>query len=511
MEAVLTRKNLIVKSVGLLAILALVKAVFGLGKDLVIARYFGATWQADVILAVLSVVMVLFWTLGSALESAFIPEYLKKSVINKDKARLKSTSFFMTVLIITSIVTIALILLAPLYVKLLFPGFNQEAIDLATNLLRGFLVLLVLQTLFLVLKGFYHAERNFIKPAIVAIVSSLAIIAMVIIFQERLGAYSVMWGFIIGSLIQISLLLKNGVKGRFNWNQLVNDWPWLKSVWKLAWPLFIATLFIQFNFVVDRIFASNLATGSISSLTYSFRVIQLPLDLFGVALFTVMLPILASSVVIKNFDQYKKDFGTALNLIFLVIIPLSILMMFFAKPLVQIIFQRGAFDSAATLQTASALVFYLLGLVFMTLTFLTERALQSLQKVKIFLYINLLTFLVNIGLDFGLSKIWGVKGIALATSIVYAISVIWQLRILHRQIPDLLVKANFRILGKVIIASSVMLSGLILVNAGLFVFDTINAYSMTRLIIQIIFSLYVYYIVMRLMKIDIIKLVRHRI
>ncbi|MBU1148698.1 murein biosynthesis integral membrane protein MurJ [Patescibacteria group bacterium] len=511
MEAIITRKNLITKSVGLLAVLALIKAVFGLGKDLAIAHYFGASWQADVILAVLSVVMVLFWTLGNALESAFIPEYLKRSIIGQEEARRKSTSFFISVLIVTLLITLALIMLAPFYTRLLFPGFSDQAISLATNLLRGFLGLLVLQTLFLVLKGFYHAERNFIKPAVIAIISSLVIIAMVIIFQKQLGVYSVMWGFIIGSLIQISLLIKKGINRGLNIKQLVNDWPWIKKIWRLALPLFIATLFIQFNFVVDRIIASNLVTGSISSLTYSFRVIQLPLDLFGVALFTVMLPILASSAVFVNFDQYKKDFSLALNLIFILMIPLTVLLMFFAQPVIQIIFQRGAFDQAASLQTTSALIFYLFGLVFMTMTFLTERALQSLQKVKVFLYINMFTFLLNIGLDIWLSKIWGVKGIALATSLIYAVSVVWQLQILRKEIPNLLNRNIFRILGKVILSSLIMLSVLFLINSGLFDFGTTNLNGLVRLLIQILLSLAVYYFTLRLLKVDLIKLVKQRI
>ena len=123
-------------------------------------------------------------------------------------------------------------------------------------------------------------------------------------------------------------------------------------------PAVIAASAVQVNVLINSIFASYLQDGAVSWLNIAFRLMQLPLGIFGVAVATVTLPLVSRSAAAGNIPEFRGALAHALRLVMLLTIPSAIGLMILAEPIVSLIYEHGRFTAASTLQTAGALRFY---------------------------------------------------------------------------------------------------------------------------------------------------------
>jgi putative peptidoglycan lipid II flippase len=191
----------------------------------------------------------------------------------------------------------------------------------------------------------------------------------------------------------------------------------IKNMMHLALPLIIGVSVNQINVLVDRTIASKIIVGGISALNYANRLTDFILGIFVLSIVAVMFPMISKMASEQDFAGLKKTLTESINIISMLVIPATIGAMFFAEPIVKLLFDRGEFNAQAIILTSSALFFYSIGMIGVGLREVVSRAFYSLRDTKTPMINASISVALNIILNIILSRFLGIGGLAFATSI----------------------------------------------------------------------------------------------
>jgi putative peptidoglycan lipid II flippase len=187
-------------------------------------------------------------------------------------------------------------------------------------------------------------------------------------------------------------------------------------------PATLALSVNQINIVVSNILASYLPAGSITYLFYSMRLIQFPIGIFGVAMGVAVLPTLSAHAVKGDMDSLRSDFSFALRMLFFITIPAMAGLMALREPIVNLLFQRGKFEYAATVGTSQALFFYSLGIWAIVGVRIVTACFYSMQDTKTPVKIAAVAMLTNVAVSLLLMKPMKHNGLALANAVAASVN-----------------------------------------------------------------------------------------
>jgi len=238
-------------------------------------------------------------------------------------------------------------------------------------------------------------------------------------------------------------------------------------------PAVIAASAVQVNVLVNSGFAARLGDGPVSWLNIAFRLMQLPLGIFGVAVGTVTLPLVSRSAAVGDAAGFRSALAHAMRLVMVLTIPAAIGLIILAKPIIAVIYQHGRFTSFATDQTAGALQFYAIGLVAYSAVKVLAPAFYALDRRYLPMLVSMLSIVINFALNwFFLVKMkFDHRGLALSTSIV-ALTNFFLLYVMMRRYSGRLETGRlFGLLVKLALAGAVLgvisWFGLQILNPGL--------------------------------------------
>jgi len=356
--------------------------------------------------------------------AAFIPvfsEYLhtKTKAETQKLINVVFTLLFLVLLVITALG----MFFSPLLVKIIAYGFTSDPEKLAltielTRLMFPFLLFICLAAMLLAL---LNTLNSFFIPAIAPANLSFAEIIYILALAPLLSpgnqikglAISVIFGGLGHFLMQYPTLRKLGWKLSFDFHF---NHPGIKKIIFLMIPSVIGISVDQINTFVDTICASFLGNGAITALYYSNRLMQLPLAIFGLAMATVSLPMMSKSVAAKNIEEVKETLNFSIRMSIIALLPATAGLMAIGLPIIQVLFERGKFDTFASLLTNKALFYYVLGLPAFAITKIFANTFFSFQDTKTPVKIAFAVMFVHVILCVALMKPLGVGGLALATS-----------------------------------------------------------------------------------------------
>jgi putative peptidoglycan lipid II flippase len=240
------------------------------------------------------------------------------------------------------------------------------------------------------------------------------------VFGSR-GLVGLSIGTLIGGfcqlIVQFPALHRVGFRFRpdFNWRD-----AGVRTILVLMGPATIAASAVQVNVAVNSGFASALEDGSMAYLNIAFRLMQLPLGIFGVAVGTVTLPLVSRCAATGDIPGFRSALSHALRLVMVLTVPAAIGLFMLARPVIGLIYEHGKFDARATEQTAVALQFYALGLVGYSAIKVLAPAFYALDKKYLPMVVSILSIALNFVLNwFFLFRLkFDHRGLALGTSIV---------------------------------------------------------------------------------------------
>jgi putative peptidoglycan lipid II flippase len=399
--------------------------ILGLVREMVTAYFFGAAGRINAFTVAFQIPnLIRALVADAAVSSAFVPvfsELLEKG--ERRRAWRVASTLFWLVLLGLGALTALFILLAP---WLLEPfGVPSGSRSLTVGLSRVLFPTVALLGVSGIIVGILNSYEEFSVPALTPVAWNLVIILALAIGVPHLGSedaklYLLAGAVLAGTLVQVLLPVpwlrrKDGrLRAVFDWRD-----PAVKRVLLLMVPVTISLGLINFNALVDTLFASRLIDPDLApkAIDYAFRVYMLPQGIFSIAIATVLFPSLARLAARHDHDGFRHTVGLGLRQIAFTLVPASVASAVLAEPMVRILYQRGEFTGHQTTVVAAALAAFSAGLVFNGAMLMLNRAFFSLQSNWIPTLVAFGNLFLNAALDAAFYRL-GIWGIPLATSVV---------------------------------------------------------------------------------------------
>ena len=420
-------------------IFSLGSKILGFFREILIASKFGSGIETDAYFVALAATGLITTLILTAVDTTLIPIFSEIEFQEGFNAKVKhANNMINIVFIFTLILSIIGWIITPIIIKIMAIGFEGRQLDLAILLTRIGMPKLIFSGSIGIFIGFLHSEQRFKSVSSIYLFSSLVLIIYLLFFSHRFGIKGLMFASFLSVVIQLIVLLPEVKKVGYKY-KLIADMKdnYLIKFGYLILPILFGTAINEINVVVDRALASNLKPGSISALNYANKLNYLVLGVFISAITTVIFPMLAKEFNCNDMRGMKKILEYGINIILIITIPATVGLILLSKPIVQLSFERGAFDTTATIMTSQALIFYSLGLVAMALNLLITRVYYSLQDTKTPMIYGAISVGFNIVLNLILVKFMAHSGLALATSIATAIATFLLLYGLKKKIGSL--------------------------------------------------------------------------
>lgn len=406
------------KTALLLMLITIVSKLAGFARDLTLSYFYGASSVTDAYLISITIPSVIFGFIGAGIATGYIPMYSKIEKLEGSNEGNKYTNNLVNILIVlcTALFIFGLAFTVPI-VKLFASGFEGETLELAINFTRVTLVGMYFTGLISVFNGFLQIKGNYTIPALIGFpMNFFTIIAIIISSKGNVLLLS--FGTVIATASQLLLVLPFAYKKGYKYKPVfdLKD-KHIKNMVYIALPIIIGVSVNQINILVDRTLASRVAEGGISALNYANRLNGFVQGIFVLSITTALYPMISKMVAEDNMDGLKKSVSEAISGINLLVIPAIVGFMVFSEPIIRLLFDRGKFDAQAITMTSGALFFYSLGMIGFGLREVLSRAFYSLQDTKTPAINAAIAVVLNIILNIILSRIMGIDGLALATSI----------------------------------------------------------------------------------------------
>jgi putative peptidoglycan lipid II flippase len=389
-------------------------------RDVVIAHVFGMSGTTDAYTAAFKLPDLLMYLIaGGALASTFVPvfsEYLKE---NDDRGAWKTFSVVATVtfVVATTFVIVAEIF-APFFIRLMNPGFYGVRLDTAVGLTR---IVLPAQIFFLVgslFMGTLNARNQFLIPTLGPTIYNVGIIVGAFM---HLGIYGLMWGALAGAFVgnfalQFYQVVGLGMRYRPSFDL---RYPGAVKVWKLLLPILLGVSLPNVDQIISGFFGSELRFGSQTALNYATRLMLIPIGIFAQAMGIAFLPTMSQQA--GNLKQFRSTAARALRFVLFLTVPSSALMFILAVPIIGLLYQHGKFTHEDTIRTAEALRFYAIGIFAWSAQAILTRGFYAQQDSRTPVISGTIMTAIFIAMSWYVVHFhpvgWGIKGLAMATSI----------------------------------------------------------------------------------------------
>ncbi|MCL5292161.1 MAG: murein biosynthesis integral membrane protein MurJ [Actinobacteria bacterium] len=363
---------------------------------------------------------------GGILYSLFLPIIVEKmSGGDEEEVWHVASSMINATAVFALLLSVAGFVLAGPITRLMTASRAPAEAALAVWFFRFFTWQMFFYGLCAVFTGVLNAYRHFVAPVVAPLANNVIVIATGFIFAALaprdfnlaliILAVGTTLGVVLMAAVQVPPLIKIGLRYRF-----VMDFahPSIRKLGKLAVPILAYTTFGQIGLWVTNLIAWRY-TGGVTGFQYSWQFFQLPFGIFAVSIITAIYPELSEQIATGDMDGFKRTVSLGVRSLGLIMIPLSVFLVIFSKPLIQVALEYGRFDASATAITSKMLFYFGFGVYFYAIYMLIVRTFYAMQDTMTPMKVNAIGVPVCIALNFILVKYMGVSGLALAQTITF--------------------------------------------------------------------------------------------
>jgi putative peptidoglycan lipid II flippase len=442
----------------------LASTTLGFAREVVTARFFGASWQLDVFLSANAMTTILFGLFNGALCSALVPIFSDYLATGREREGWRLAS---TLLIAVTAILVVLTALgwyfAPVYVPL-FARFPADRMPTVIAMTRWLLPTIFATSLAGIVASMLNAYQRFLASALQGVAANVCVILAISIGFPQYGIYAVVYGAVLGLFAQLLVQLPPFFAlGQF---RPVVDLrhPGLRRVLRILGPIAIGSAAGQLALFCDRFFASGLAEGSIAGINYAVKLVGFPQQIFVSAIGTVIFPVFASQFATRNRIAMQRSISTGIRMVIFFALPSALGLIALAAPIVRVLFQRGAFGPEATALCASLLPFAAAGLVALAANVVLTRCTFACGEVRQPIAVAVGTVIVNIILSIVWLPTLGARGLLLANTVSQLLQMVVLAAIVWRLLGGFNIVPIVQSLLKVSGCSAIMFAALIAVQ-----------------------------------------------
>lgn len=423
----MAKSSAVILSTLKMAIATFCSRILGLVREQVLAFMFGASGMTDAFYVAFRIPNLLRDLFAEgAFSAAFVPTFVETKNESKESSRKLLWSLFIFLTVATISLSALIILFAPEIIQVFAPKFQEDPRKFEitvglTRIMAPFLCFVSIAALFM---GALNSLKVFFIPSLAPAFFNVTMIFSMLLFPSVLSArgmpiiYSLGAGVFLGgmvqALVQLPLIFKHGLGPQLPKGGLHKK---TKRVVKLLGPGLIGFAATQVNLIVNTILATGTVIGAVSWLSYAFRLFQLPVGILSVSIGNANLVHFSNSWKKGEQEDAKKLIGASYLSSWVVILPAMVIAVLFAKEIVHLIFERGAFDAQSTLMTSKALVWYALGLPFYGIYKIFVPAFYTIDRQRVPVYCSLFSIIFNIVFCVALTPVYGFEVLALGTSL----------------------------------------------------------------------------------------------
>jgi putative peptidoglycan lipid II flippase len=456
------------KAAGIIGVAVMCSRLLGLAREQICAALFGGGGAMDAFTAAFRIPNLLRDLFAEgALSTAFVTTFSKTVARGGDAAawRLANKVSTLTMVVLSAICVLGIVF-SPQLVATLAPGFDAGKAALTVTLTRIMFPFILLVSLAALVMGMLNAKNVFAMPAMASSFFNIGSILGGVLLGRWLDPHfgpraltGLAIGTLIGGALQLGVQLPRLRRLGYHYHPDLS-WrdPGVNAILGLMGPSVIAASTTQFNVLVNSMFASTLGDGPIFWLAIAFRLMQLPLGLFGVALGTVTLPLLARLAVGGEMTAFREELARAMRLAFLLTVPSAVGLMMLAEPIISVLYQHGRFDAHQTAEAAGALRFYAVGLCGYAALKVLVNAFYALDRRKTPMLVSFAAVALNLLFNwiFTFRLGWGHRGLAFSTGCVATFNFLLLYGLMRQRLKRLETRRMLAMLGKVAVASAAL-------------------------------------------------------
>ncbi len=400
-----------------------VMLVSGAGKLLAFARsavlaaIFGVSWQTDAFIMAQSILNFVT-SLSNGLGTVLVPIRVSTVDMDGNDAADRYVSSLIHISLVVSIAASAVLFAAaPWLARAVSQGAPEDQVGYTLTMIRIFSPLIAFFTLSSIYSGVLNAHSRFLPANLVGLALNAGWLLVPLVAAKYWGVHAMAAGYVLGVVLQVAVQLPF-LRRIFRYRA---DAPWhssaVEKTWRMAVPLFISSTATNIGSLIERSIALGVSDGGATVLSYASQLIAM---VQGIIVVPIVLTAFTSfSALAHSQDKtvLAKPLMQSVELMALVLAPITMCFLCFSSDIISIVYERGAFDAAAKQLTSGAFFFYAISLVPASMGMIITRCFYALQDTKTPLLIALITLALTIALDFALVLPLRVNGIALATAI----------------------------------------------------------------------------------------------
>lgn len=409
--------------------MTLIGKFLGLYRDILIASNYGVSLKTDAFFVASRVPTYLFdLALSAAVVSTFIPTFnqlMKRE--GKSQAYVYANQFITLGLFVSILVMGMLIVFPQFIVKLVGPGLDASTLDYAILLTRIMSPVIIFAFVTYTFVGLLQSFEHFNIAALISVFSNLVVIIYMIFFSSTYGfeglAVAVIIGWSLQAVVQIPVMKKEGFSLKLDFNCKSSA---MRRTLKMSLPTLLITWGQPLSTLVTTAFASFF-TGGVSMMEYAMKVFIIVTGVLVYSITNYIFPKLSSLYDKDDLMPFKMMAERTLLFFLYFAIPVTLLLAYFSKEVIVILFQRGSFTVAQAQTTGLLLRGLSFGLIGTGIREVLNRVYFALGDTKTPLRITFISLIINVALGLSMSRLWGLKGLAYAVSITVILTSMYQL------------------------------------------------------------------------------------
>lgn len=481
-----------------LMIITILSKIFGFVRESVMAAFIGAGELKSIYTTAMTIPAMLVGVVANGIVSGYIPIYSKVVEEEGEDSANRFTYNLINILMIFGLLIFLLIFFfASPICKILSPDLTGESLKLAVNYTRIIMISIFVLLYSCVIKGFLNTRGNFIDPAFTGIILNVIIIISVILTYRLDNLYILIVGALLGYIIQFIRFPFVSRKLGFKYKMEVDfSDKFIKMIFIMMVPILISSAADQISLAIDNSMASAFfGISSISKIYYSKTLLNFIMTVVTLSVVTVTFPDIAKLGQSGDIVGMKEKLSSSIVFSMILVIPATFGMMALSNPIVKLAFERNAFTSMDTEIVASLIVAYGPYIIFASLIKILSNGFYSIGDSKTPFRIVMIQQLANLIMNFVLSKLFGLNGLAYSTSVSTLISSVLLIIVFSKKVGRFDDKDNLIAIVKIFI-SSVVISGF-----AICLYKIVSFSLIINLFLSVLASGLVYILMLKILKV----------
>jgi len=439
----------------LMVVLTLISKLLGFVREMIMANYYGASYIVDAYVMATAVPSIIFGGIFGAVATAYMPTFsMIREKDGLDQGN-RFTSQIMNLLVLVSIVASFVgIFFSDQIVSIFASGFEGKTAELTSFFIKITFCYVTFTSTANVLDAYLNYKGIFLRPIVGNYFQNIPVIAVIII-SAFTTHHILALGILIGSALRLVYMAFVAKKEGYQYSWVLSFGKTVRHIMSLAIPVFIGTYILQVNTFVDKTLASRLPEGSVAALNYGMILVGLFTGLTVSLMITMIYPKLIKAHTNEDWPVFNDTVEKGMNIILLIALPVSLGILAFSDETVQIVYERGAFDVAATNLTSGAFFYYGLGLTFFVMNELFTKIYYSMRNTKVPIVCSGISVIINISLNLLLIGHMAHRGLALATSMAALINMLMLYFWMKHKYPKIAIMKSKRKLAKIVFSAGV--------------------------------------------------------